>query len=112
MRKTQLVLSADLLRDLGCLPQGIGLHSEDSTLNLAVESDGKGGLVVKATNKGSERKITSRTENSEDEIDDSSGTEKTKVKSNRWPWILVGVCVTLVILIALYVVFKRHSNEH
>ena len=109
MRKTHLALSADLLRDLSSLPAGIGLHSEDSTLNLAAESDGKGGLIVKATNKGSKRKVTSRTEKSEEGYKNSSEAEITKEKTNKWPWVVLGVHVILVILVALYALFKRYS---
>ena len=110
MRKTRLALSADLLHDLARLPTDLGLYDKDSSLGLSVKPDGMGGVVVEAISDSVDRKISLRTEMTEEVSDDDSTIAQKKVKSNRWPWILVGVCIILVILITLYVVFKRHSK--
>ena len=112
MRETQLVISADLLHDLPNLPLQFGLHSQDQTLHLSVEHDGKGGLIVKATNDALDRKVSHKEETSTDVNTDGTEVKTVKEKKNIWPWILVGVSITLLAVIGLYIVFKRHLNNH
>ena len=52
MRMASLTLEPERMKMIASLPEGIGVQKKENGLDLRIESDGEGGLMVTAQTEG------------------------------------------------------------
>lgn len=101
MRMASLTLEPERMKMIASLPEGIGVQKKGNGLDLRIESDGEGGLMVTAQAEGKEQITIERSLTENQEVADTlkeeitpepSFWERAKIKD-------IGVCLACLLLL-------------
>lgn len=101
MRMASLTLEPERMKMIASLPEGIGVHKQENGLDLRIESDGEGGLMVTAQTEGKEQVTIERSLTENQEVADTLKEEITPEPSfwERAKIKVIGVCLACLLLL-------------
>lgn len=101
MRMASLTLEPERMKMIASLPEGIGVQKKENGLDLRIESDGEGGLMVTAQAEGKEQVTIERSLTENQEVADTLKEEITPEPSfwERAKIKVIGVCLTCLLLL-------------
>lgn len=101
MRMASLTLEPERMKMIASLPEGIGVQKKENGLDLRIESDGEGGLMVTAQTEGKEQVTIERSLTENQEVTDTLKEEITPSPSfwERAKIKVIGVCLACLLLL-------------
>lgn len=101
MRMASLTLEPERMKMIASLPEGIGVQKKENGLDLRIESDGEGGLMVTAQTEGKEQVTIERSFAENEEVADTLKEEITPEPSfwERAKIKVIAVCLTCLLLL-------------
>lgn len=101
MRMASLALEPERMKMIASLPEGIGVQKQENGLDLRIESDGEGGLMVTAQTEGKEQVTIERSLTENQEVTDTLKEEITPEPSfwERAKIKVIGVCLACLLLL-------------
>lgn len=101
MRMASLTLEPERMKMIASLPEGIGVQKQENGLDLRIESDGEGGLMVTAQTEGKEQITIERTLTENQEVSDTL-KEDIIPKPSFWERAggkVIGICLACLLLL-------------
>lgn len=101
MRMASLTLEPERMKMIASLPEGIGVQKKENGLDLRIESDGEGGLMVTAQAEGKEQVTIERSLTENQEVADTLKEEITPEPSfwERAKIKIIGLCLICLLLL-------------
>ena len=101
VRDPSLTLEPERMKMIASLPEGIGVQKKENGLDLRIESDGEGGLMVTAQAEGKEKVTIERSLTENQEVTDTLKEEITPEPSfwERAKIKVIGVCLACLLLL-------------
>lgn len=101
MRMASLTLEPERMKMIASFPEGIGVQKKENGLDLRIESDGEGGLMVTAQAEGKEQVTIERSLTENQEVADTLKEEITPEPSfwERAKIKVIGVCLACLLLL-------------
>lgn len=100
MRMASLTLEPERMKMIASLPEGIGVQKQQNGLDLRIESDGEGGLMVTAQTEGKEQVAIKRTLTENQEVNDTLKEDIIPEPSfwERARGKVIGICLACLLL--------------
>lgn len=100
MRMASLTLEPERMKMIASLPEGIGVQKQQNGLDLRIESDGEGGLMVTAQTEGKEQVTIERTLTENQEVNDTLKEDIIPEPSfwERAKGKVMGICLACLLL--------------
>ena len=114
MRMASLTLEPERMKMIASLPEGIGVHKQENGLDLRIESDGEGGLMVTAQTEGKEQVTIERTLTEHQEVSDTQKEDIIPEPSfwERAKGKVIGICLAcLLLLIGVRYLQNKFKNN-
>lgn len=114
MRMASLTLEPERMKMIASLPEGIGVQKQENGLDLRIESDGEGGLMVTTQTEGKEQVTIERTLTEHQEVSD---TQKEDIIPGPSFWErvkgkVIGICLAcLLLLIGVRYLKNKFKNN-
>ena len=101
MRMASLTLEPERMKMIASLPEGIGVQKQQNGLDLRIESDGEGGLMVTAQTEGKEQVTIERTLTENQEVNDTLKEDIIPEPSfwERAKGKVMGICLACLLLL-------------